>query len=100
MPAAPQLSIARLDFAFLRPIPFLPMRLSTRLIRSGRRVQELAGELTVAAGGGAEGGTSGAETQARGSEQATLGDGEVVCRASALRVLRVPQELRPMGADH
>jgi len=89
MPAAPQLSIARLDFAFLRPIPFLPMRLSTRLVRSGRRVQELAGELTVAADGGGEAGASGAE--ARPGGQATAGDGEVVCRASALRVLRVPE---------
>jgi hypothetical protein len=100
MPAAPQLSIARLDFAFLRPIPFLPMRLSTRLVRSGRRVQELAGELTVAAGDGAEGDALGAETEVRGSGQATPGGGEIVCRASALRVLRVPEELRPMGADH
>jgi acyl-coenzyme A thioesterase PaaI-like protein len=89
MPAAPQLSIARLDFAFLRPIPFLPLRLSTRLVRSGRRVQELAGELTVAAGGGGEGGASGAGD----GDKATSGDGEVVCRASALRVLRVPEEV-------
>jgi hypothetical protein len=107
MPAAPRLSIARLDFAFLRPIPFLPLRLSTRLVRSGRRVQELAGELTVAAGGGGEEGASGAEAragaEARSGEQAwghqaTSGDGEVVCRASALRVLRVPEEV-PRGRD-
>jgi acyl-coenzyme A thioesterase PaaI-like protein len=97
MPAAPQLSIARLDFAFVRPIPFLPLRLSTRLVRSGRRVQELAGELTVAAGGGGEAGASGAETELRGGEGATPGEGEVVCRASALRVLRVPEQLRPEG---
>lgn len=96
MPAAPRLSIARLDFAFLRPIPFLPLRLSTRLVRSGRRVQELAGELTVAAGGGGEGGATGAE--ARAGDQATSGDGEVVCRASALRVLRVPEGV-PRGRD-
>jgi acyl-coenzyme A thioesterase PaaI-like protein len=96
MPAAPQLSIARLDFAFLRPIPFLPLRLSTRVVRSGRRVQELAGELTVAAGGGGEAGASGGE--ARAGDQATSADGEVVCRASALRVLRVPEEV-PRGRD-
>ena len=47
MPAPPQMSIARLDFVFLRPIPFSALRLSTRLVRSGRRVQELAGELVV-----------------------------------------------------
>jgi acyl-coenzyme A thioesterase PaaI-like protein len=97
MPAAPRLSIARLDFAFLRPIPFLPLRLSTRLVRSGRRVQELAGELTVAAGGGGEGGASGAE--ARAGDQATTGNGEVVCRASALRVLRVPAEVPRAGDE-
>jgi acyl-coenzyme A thioesterase PaaI-like protein len=96
MPAPPRLSIARLDFAFLRPIPFSPLRLSTRLVRSGRRVQELAGELAVAAGGAGEGGASVA--QARPGEGATSDDGEVVCRASALRVLRVPEEV-PSGRD-
>ena len=38
--------IARLGFEFLRPIPFAPLTLSTRIVRAGRRVQELAGELT------------------------------------------------------
>jgi acyl-coenzyme A thioesterase PaaI-like protein len=79
MPAEPQLSIARLDFAFLRPVPFLPLRLRTRVVRSGRRVQELAGELTVAAPGGR--------------------DDAVVCRASALRVLRVAEEVAPAGPE-
>ena len=96
MPAPPQLSIARLDFVFLRPIPFSALRLSTRLVRSGRRVQELAGELAVAAGGAGEGGAGGA--QGRPGERATSDDGEVVCRASGLRVLRVPEEV-PEGGD-
>jgi len=41
MPSSAQLSIARLSFEFVRPIPFLPLTLSTRVVRSGRRVQEL-----------------------------------------------------------
>src|SRR5215472_10422488 len=97
MPAAPQLSIARLDFAFLRPIPFLPLRLSTRLVRSGRRVQELAGELTVAAGGGGEAADSG--PGARRGDPDTSGDDAVVCRGSALRVLRVAEEVAPADAE-
>jgi hypothetical protein len=57
------LRIARLGFELLRPIPFAPLTLSTRIVRPGRRVQELAAELS---------------------------DGEqVVCRASALRVQEV-----------
>jgi len=40
-----ELQIARLGFELLRPIPFAPLSLSTRIVRPGRRVQELAGEL-------------------------------------------------------
>jgi acyl-coenzyme A thioesterase PaaI-like protein len=98
VPASPQLSIARLDFAFLRPIPLVPLRLRTRVVRTGRRVQELAAELTMAAGGGGEGGASGA--RARRVDEGTSGDGEVVCRASALRVLRVAEEVAPPSAEH
>jgi acyl-coenzyme A thioesterase PaaI-like protein len=101
MPAAPQLTVARLDFAFLRPIPLLPLRLSTRVVRTGRRVQELAGELAVAAGSAGERAASGAG--APGGAEGTAGDGEVgevVCRASALRVLRVAEEVAPAGAEH
>jgi hypothetical protein len=61
------LSIARLGFELLRPIPFAPLSLSLRIVRPGRRVQELAGELHA-------------------------GD-ELICRASALRVQEVPREL-------
>ena len=64
--------IARLGFELLRPIPFAPLRVVTRTVRPGRRVQELAAEL-----------------------HAELGDeGEqLICRASALRVQAIPDEL-------
>lgn len=62
-----ELSIARLGFEFLRPIPFAPLKLSTRLARAGRRVQELAADLHA-------------------GEQ-------LICRASALRVQEVPANL-------
>jgi len=62
-----ELAIARLGFEFLRPIPFAPLTLSTRILRAGRRVQELAGELRAG--------------------------GELVCRASALRMQQVPPDL-------
>jgi hypothetical protein len=70
------LRIARLGFELLRPIPFAPLTLSTRIVRPGRRVQELACELS-----------------------ADLGDGEqVVCRASALRVQEVAAEVADAAA--
>jgi Thioesterase-like superfamily len=62
-----QLPIARLTFEFLRPIPFAPLTLSTRMVRAGKRVQELAAELMA-------------------------GD-QPICRASALRVQAVPADL-------
>src|ERR1700681_1105623 len=62
-----ELLIARLGFEFLRPIPFAPLTLSTRLARAGRRVQELAAELHAGE--------------------------ELICRASALRVREVPADL-------
>jgi Thioesterase-like superfamily len=65
-------AIARLGFEFLRPIPFAPLALSISTVRAGRRVQELACEL-----------------------HADLGDGAtaLICRATALRVARVPERL-------
>ncbi len=66
-----ELRIARLGFEFLRPIPLGPLQLTTRIVRPGRRVQELAGELTA--------------TDPRSGAQ------QLVCRASALRV-------QPIGA--
>jgi hypothetical protein len=66
-----ELPIARLGFEFLRPIPFAPLELSTRVVRAGKRVQELAAELTVAGEAGEQ----------------------LICRASALRVQAVPVDL-------
>lgn len=65
-----ELPIARLGFELLRPIPFAPLELSTRVVRAGKRVQELAAELRA-------------------------GD-QLICRASALRVQAVPSDL-PAG---
>jgi acyl-coenzyme A thioesterase PaaI-like protein len=69
-----ELRIARLGFEFLRPIPLAPLKLSTRIVRPGRRVQELAAELITADNGDGTG-------------------GELVCRASALRVQAIPDEV-------
>jgi len=67
-----ELPIARMQFEFLRPIPMAPLRLSTQITRPGRRVQALAAEIEAG--------------------------GEVVCRASALRILPAPGELpEPVG---
>ncbi len=62
-----ELRIARLGFEFLRPIPLGPLSLSTRIVRPGRRVQELTAQLHSG--------------------------GELVCRASAMRVREVPSGL-------
>jgi hypothetical protein len=70
------LDIARMGFELLRPIPFAPLRIATRTVRAGRRVQEIAAEL-----------------------HADLDDGrQLICRASALRVSRVPEELTELPA--
>jgi acyl-coenzyme A thioesterase PaaI-like protein len=71
-----ELRIARLAFEFLRPIPQAPLTLDTRIVRPGRRVQELAGEL--------------------------LAGDQLIVRASALRVQAVPQaaaEAAPASAS-
>ncbi len=62
-----ELPIARLGFELLRPVPLAPLELSVEIVRPGRRVQELAAEL-------------------RCGEQ-------LICRASALRVQPVPEDL-------
>jgi acyl-coenzyme A thioesterase PaaI-like protein len=77
-----ELRIARLGFEFLRPIPLAPLQLSTRIVRPGRRVQELAGELT-------------AIDPQSGTER-------LVCRASALRVQPISAAVAaaaPVAAD-
>jgi hypothetical protein len=67
-----QLRIARLGFEYLRPVPMAPLRLSARIVRPGRRVQELAGTLSADVSSGVE---------------------EVVCRASALRVREIGEDV-------
>ena len=73
----PQLRIARLGFELLRPIPFAPLTLSTHIVRPGRRVQELAGELSA----------NPADSQ------------QVICRASALRVQEVAADAAAAAAS-
>ncbi len=67
-----ELPIARLSFEFLRPIPMAPLTLATSIVRPGRRVQELAAELSA--------------------------DGETIARAAALRVQAVPEEAASAAA--
>jgi hypothetical protein len=66
-----ELPIARLGFEFLKPVPLAPLTLRTRFAREGRRVQELAAELSAGE--------------------------ELVCRASALRIQPVPTDLPGSG---
>jgi acyl-CoA thioesterase len=68
-----ELSIGRLGFEFLRPIPMAPLTLSTSIVRPGRRVQELSAELRA-------------------------GD-ELIVRAGALRVQGVPGEAESAAAE-
>ena len=75
-----ELRVARLGFEFLRPIPLAPLTLSTRIVRPGRRVQELAAELITADG------DDGPSRQ-------------LVCRASALRVQALPAEVPAAAAQ-
>jgi len=62
-----ELPFARLSFSFLRPVPMAPLQLQTEITRPGRRVQELQGELRAG--------------------------GQLVCRASALRLTSTPSDL-------
>jgi Acyl-CoA thioesterase C-terminal domain/Acyl-CoA thioesterase N-terminal domain len=45
MEAGSGLPVARLSFDFVRPVPIAPLTLSTSVLREGRRVVELTGEL-------------------------------------------------------
>ncbi|HEX4484209.1 MAG TPA: thioesterase family protein [Solirubrobacteraceae bacterium] len=67
-----ELPIGRLSFELLRPVPMAPLTLQTRIVRPGRRVQELAAEL--------------------------LADGETIARAAALRVQAVPEDAAQAAA--
>ena len=76
-----ELPFARLSFSFLRPVPLAPLTLTTRIVRPGRRVQELEAQLRAV---GPADGTKGEEE----------GEGGVlVCRAHALRLVPAPEEL-------
>ncbi len=68
-----ELPFARLGFEFLKPIPFAELELRTEIVRKGRRVQELTAELWAV------------------SAQAP--DGDLIGRASALRIKAVPPGL-------
>jgi hypothetical protein len=68
----PQMRFARFGFELLRTLPFAPLRIDTRTVRPGRRVQELAAELYA---------------------EDETGSAQLVCRASALRVQPVPDDL-------
>jgi hypothetical protein len=75
-----ELPFARLSFSFLRPVPLAPLRLSTRVVRPGRRVQELEAQLHAAMGDGEE------------------GEEGLVCRAHALRIVPAPAQLPALAA--
>jgi hypothetical protein len=99
-----ELPFARLCFSFLRPIPMAPLQLSTRIVRPGRRVQELEAELRAVGPGDAAGAASnaiagpGGAAGAGSNATAGPGDGELVCRAHALRILPAPEELPALAA--
>jgi hypothetical protein len=78
-----ELPFARLSFSFLRPVPLAPLQLTTRIVRPGRRVQELEAELRAIGAGDGKG-----EKNKEGE-----GEGELVCRAHALRLVPAPEEL-------
>jgi hypothetical protein len=68
-----ELPFARLSFEFLRPVPMAPLKLNTRISRPGRRVQALEAELSA--------------------------EGVTVCRASALRLVRAPEDLPRLALE-
>ena len=73
MPTAEPMMFARLVFDILRPVPMQPIAVSARITRDGKRMQNLAAELTY--------------------------DGEVVASASALRIrlAESPTVMPPVG---
>jgi hypothetical protein len=84
-----ELPFARISFSFLRPVPLAPLHLTTRIVRPGRRVQELEAELRVA---------SPADRSGLDGEDRGEGLGELVCRAHALRIVPAPQTLPALAA--
>jgi acyl-coenzyme A thioesterase PaaI-like protein len=87
-----ELPFARLSFSFLRPVPLAPLRLTTRIVRPGRRVQELEAELHTVGSPDASDGVS-------DSGAAGAASGELVCRAHALRIMPAPGELPERAAQ-
>jgi hypothetical protein len=71
MPDSERFQVGRITFEILRPIPIAPVRIETRVLRPGRRVQLVEAELSVA--------------------------GEVLMRASAWRIEIATVEM-PAGA--
>ncbi|MEX2105399.1 MAG: thioesterase family protein [Solirubrobacterales bacterium] len=69
LPEAEQFQVGRVTFEILRSVPIAPVRLSSRVLRPGRRVQLVEAELSV--------------------------DGEVLMRATAWRIRIAPVELSP-----
>ena len=88
---APQMRIARLGFEFLRTLPFAPLRIEIRTVRPGRRVQELAAEVYAEE-------QDGNTPQGGAPHRAGRASDQLVCRASALRVQAVPDELPELPA--
>jgi acyl-coenzyme A thioesterase PaaI-like protein len=89
-----ELPFARLSFSFLRPVPLAPLTLTTRIVRPGRRVQELEAELrAIEPADGADGSATGARTSTGAGAADKRKGGELVCRAHALRILPAPEEL-------
>ncbi len=80
-----ELPFARLSFSFLRPVPLAPLRLSTSIVRPGRRVQELEAKLY------AVGPADGKSKEEEG--------GVLVCRAHALRIVPAPEELPELAVQ-
>ncbi len=87
-----ELPIARLGFEFLRPVPLAPLTLTTRIVRKGRRVQELAAELTAASGdGGSDNGAAGEELRLPRERAAPAAGPRRTCpRAARRRPRRCP----------
>jgi hypothetical protein len=71
MPDSERFQVGRITFEILRPVPIAPVRISTRVLRPGRRVQLVEAELSV--------------------------DGDVLMRATAWRLEIAAVEL-PTGA--
>lgn len=73
MPESEHFQIGRISFEILRPIPIAAVRIKTRVLRPGRRVQLVEAELSV--------------------------DGQVLMRATAWRIAIAPVQLPPAATE-